>query len=636
MIKDNQHFDAEDEKKEKKDFVENSSENYLEDDIEDDLDDEEYQGEAFSKVKQFLLKNKKTLLIAAGVIALIIIVAVTGVILGRKGSSNNSSASVLSIGQTNSIGTTGGSESATKGENPSVEVIAAEVAKIDDPQDPQAFVDSSSKGSGALVNATDMKNVGNGTSSNGIDVSKFQGKIDWSAVAATGIDFAMIRVGYRTTVSGVIYEDPYAMYNMQKAAEAGIKVGAYFFSSAISNEEVMEEAAWTTNYIAKYSITYPVAFDCEGYNESDSRMKGISSSARTALAVTFLNYISNAGYEPMFYSSKSEIENSNSWDMSRINAVSKVWVAQYPSTPYPSTAKSDYSGSQAIWQYTNKGVVNGINGYVDMNVAYFNYGTVAQAKDTSGVINADNPELGMTFSSTNDQVTAKIETNLRSLPSTGGDIVVTIKSGEFVTRIGIGDKGWSKLSYNGRTVYAVTSLLTNEVPATTAASPESGITFTAASDQVTAKDEVNLRTSPSTSGSLVILIKNGTYLSRTGIGDNGWSRLIYNGQTVYALTSYLTTQTATATVATTATTAPVTTTAASTVTMTFTDVNEQVTAKSETNLRDKPSTDTGVLVVTIKNGTYVKRTGINTTTGWSKLEYNGKIVYAVNSMLVTK
>ena len=95
----------------------------------------------------------------------------------------------------------------------------------------------------------------------GVDVAKYQGIIDWQKVADSGVDFAMIRVGYRTIADGDLREDPSARYNMQEASKAGIKLGVYFFSTAINEEEVKEEAKWVIDYIAKYPITYPVVYD---------------------------------------------------------------------------------------------------------------------------------------------------------------------------------------------------------------------------------------------------------------------------------------------------------------------------------------------------------------------------------------
>ena len=152
---------------------------------------------------------------------------------------------------------------------------------------------------------------------------------------------------------------------------------------------------------------------------------------------------------------------------------------------------------------------------------------------------------GITFQEANEQVTAKIETNLRTEPSSQSSdtVVVTLKNGEWVTRTGIGDNGWSRVEYNGQTLYAITSYLTtdkNYKPTQPVTQPD--VVYTDVKEQVTPKIEVNLRTEASSDkgdATIVALVKNGEVLTRTGIGSNGWSRLEYNGQTVYAVTSLL-------------------------------------------------------------------------------------------------
>ena len=114
---------------------------------------------------------------------------------------------------------------------------------------------------------------------NAIDVSKWQGKIDWKAVKKTGIEVAFIRIGYRGD-NGTIYKDENADYNIQQAQKAGVLVGVYFFSTAISEAEAIEEANWTKAAIKSYSISYPVVYDCEGYKNSGSRMYGLTKEKR--------------------------------------------------------------------------------------------------------------------------------------------------------------------------------------------------------------------------------------------------------------------------------------------------------------------------------------------------------------------
>ena len=134
----------------------------------------------------------------------------------------------------------------------------------------------------------------------GIDVARYQGTIDWNEVAQSGVDFAMIRVGYRGQTDGIIKEDPNGRYNLQEATKAGIKIGAYFFSTAVSEEEAKEEAAWMGEILAKYPITYPVAYDCEGFRETSSRQYAMSKRERTDAALAFLAAIERLGYEGIF------------------------------------------------------------------------------------------------------------------------------------------------------------------------------------------------------------------------------------------------------------------------------------------------------------------------------------------------
>lgn len=387
----------------------------------------------------------------------------------------------------------------------------------------------------------------------GIDVARYQGTIDWSRVGTSSVDFAMIRLGYRSQKDGAIIEDPNARYNMQEAQKHGIKLGAYFFSTAISEEEVLEEANWVIDLISQYSITYPVAYDCEGYSEPDSRQYHMSIEERTDLAMLFLKTIEKAGYEGMFYSSKNEIELDNSWKVSEIEKKYKIWVAQYPEKPYPITDKSSYSGEHHMWQYTTNGTVPGINQNVDMNVAYFGYAGINEPRsDTPPEEVQPDVEAMMNFEEVNETVTAKQETNLRDIPSQDIDsnVMYTLKNGEEATRIAVSTSGWSKIMFNGNVYYAVSSYLTTDLdytaePVYEEETEDDGVEtrFIAVNEKVTAKIEVNLRTLPSVDHpdcKIVTLLKNGTVVTRTGVNEDlGWSRLEFEGQTVYCVSSML-------------------------------------------------------------------------------------------------
>lgn len=199
------------------------------------------------------------------------------------------------------------------------------------------------------------------TSFAGIDVSKFQGNINWYQVKASGIDFAIIRVGYRGYTYGNIVEDPYFDTNIKGALAAGLDVGVYFFSQAVTEEEARAEAAWTKAKIAPYKITYPVVIDTEYV--AGGRANGMNAYNRTAVVKAFCQEVKADGYVPAVYASKSWLEHN--LIMSSLSEYD-VWLARYAAAP-------EYTGSFQIWQYTNKGSVAGINGYVDRNVGFKKY-----------------------------------------------------------------------------------------------------------------------------------------------------------------------------------------------------------------------------------------------------------------------
>lgn len=218
----------------------------------------------------------------------------------------------------------------------------------------------------------------------GIDVSQWNGDIDWKKVKAAGVDFAIIRVALRGYANGRLAIDPYALQNLKGAQDAGIKIGAYFFSTALNEKEAEEEAQYTIDIIKNYNITYPVIYDCEGYEYSYYRTYGLSKKQRTNNAIAFLNYIKKAGYTPMMYGSKSYLENDNKWETSRIDPLFDVWVAQYP---YADASKNQYKSYDAIkgeytsytgdynmWQFSSQGKIAGISTNVDLNIEYYDIG----------------------------------------------------------------------------------------------------------------------------------------------------------------------------------------------------------------------------------------------------------------------
>lgn len=475
----------------------------------------------------------------------------------------------------------------------------------------------------------------------GIDVARYQGTIDWQQVAQSGVQFAMVRLGYRNMSQGEIVEDCNARYNLQEASKAGIALGAYFFSTAVTEEEAVEEAKWAAQILNDYPITYPVAYDCEGFQDPDSRQYSLSKEERTDIALAFLKTIERLGYEGMFYGSKNELQFDTKWETTRIAKRYKIWVAQYPESPYPESPQSSYPDDHHMWQYSMTGSIPGIGQNVDLNIAYFGYDGIEprRAKEEPKEASPD-VEAMMNFTVVEEQVTAKVETNLRNAPSQGEEsqVVYTLQNGEVAQRVAVSADGWSKLIFNGQTVYAVTSYLTTDLGydpnAATQDSDGDGIQtqFSPVSEQVTAKDKVNLRRLPSVEredAAVIGQLSHGDVAQRVGVSDNGWSKLEYNGETCYAVSSYLML----------AGDAPVET--ASTVPETpeiqtqFESISDRVTAKVEVNLRSLPSVDNPdcVVVASIKNGEVVERTGINRDVGWSRVVYNGQTLYCVTRYL---
>lgn len=194
----------------------------------------------------------------------------------------------------------------------------------------------------------------------GIDVSENQGEIDWFQVARDGIDFAVIRVGYRGTSTGGIFLDDYFEENIDSAQYVGLDTGVYFFSQATTVAEAQEEADFVLEKLAGRQLQYPVVYDCEevAAGAGKSRTGGLSRDEMTACAKAFCARVEQAGYTAMVY--------GNSTDLSRYSLSSlssyDIWYAEY-GVPAPSI-KHDFT----IWQYSNNGSVAGINAAVDMNI----------------------------------------------------------------------------------------------------------------------------------------------------------------------------------------------------------------------------------------------------------------------------
>lgn len=201
-----------------------------------------------------------------------------------------------------------------------------------------------------------LNNYKNEKTKIGIDVSKWQGEINWEDVKNSGIEFAILRVGYQKDYDNREYEiDPYFYANIEGAKNAGIPVGLYFYSYAKTIDEAIEQAQWVKDKIKDYDIELPIAFDWESWT-SFNKTK-MSFYKINKIANTFLDTLTNYGYKGMLYSSKNYLETI--WYPTK----HYTWLANY-------TNKTLYEGEYFIWQMCDTGRVNGINGAVDIDIMY--------------------------------------------------------------------------------------------------------------------------------------------------------------------------------------------------------------------------------------------------------------------------
>lgn len=204
----------------------------------------------------------------------------------------------------------------------------------------------------------------NGTetvSGKGIDVSKFQGEIDWKSVKEDGVEYAFIRVGIRGYESGEIVLDESFEDNVKGALKQNIDVGVYFFTQAVNEEEILEEADFVIENLADYPINYPVVIDVEQVESSKARTKDLTAEERTKLIITFCEKIKEAGYTPMIYGNLKTFVLL--LDITQLEAYEK-WYAYY------STDEFYYPYDFSVWQYSDKGKVAGIDADVDLNISF--------------------------------------------------------------------------------------------------------------------------------------------------------------------------------------------------------------------------------------------------------------------------
>ena len=191
----------------------------------------------------------------------------------------------------------------------------------------------------------------------GIDISKHNGTVDWNAVKNAGVEFVILRCGYRGSASGVLVEDEKFRTNIKGATAAGLKVGIYFFSQAVNEMEAVEEASLTLSLIKGHKISYPVYIDVEAAN---GRADGLSAAERTKVVKAFCETVRDSGYTAGVYSNKN-------WFAEKMDTGAfgnyRIWLAQYTESP-------TYTGRYEMWQYSSRGTIPGIKGDVDLNICY--------------------------------------------------------------------------------------------------------------------------------------------------------------------------------------------------------------------------------------------------------------------------
>lgn len=197
----------------------------------------------------------------------------------------------------------------------------------------------------------------------GTDISKYQDYVDFVKLKKAGIQFVMLRVGARGYGSGQIVMDEYFTDNIKRATDAGLDVGVYFFSQAITGEEAVEEANIVLESIKDYKITYPIAFDMEHIENDTARIDNLTKSEKTDITKAFLDTIKNAGYKTIIYGKKEWL--IKEIDMSKLTAYD-VWLAQTEDIP-------DYPYQFTMWQYSTNASIDGIAGYADLNISFIDY-----------------------------------------------------------------------------------------------------------------------------------------------------------------------------------------------------------------------------------------------------------------------
>ena len=198
----------------------------------------------------------------------------------------------------------------------------------------------------------------------GVDASKFQGNIDFKKLKEQGVEFAMLRCGFRSYGNGILNTDSSFDTFAKDAIKNNIKIGAYFFSSAITKQEAIEEADYVLDIIKPYKITYPVVIDFEEISGDSYRQENLTTEELTDIIIAFCDKIEKAGYKPMIYSNLKGFVGR--LDLTRLEKYEK-WFAYYSDTPY-------FPYEFSIWQYTESAKLDGVSGNtIDLNISFKDY-----------------------------------------------------------------------------------------------------------------------------------------------------------------------------------------------------------------------------------------------------------------------
>ncbi len=223
-----------------------------------------------------------------------------------------------------------------------------------------ALEDTAVNGAVEDADGTEMTSVRrDGNAKFGIDVSKWNGEIDWDKVKEAGVEYAIIRLGYRGSSTGALVEDPYFEKNIRGAIASDIPVGVYFFTQAVNEVEAVEEASMAIKLCSDYKLDYPIFIDTEGAG-GNGRADQLGAAERTLVCRAFCSTIKNAGYKAGVYASRNWLNNNLISDKLEQDV---IWLAEYRETPL-------YQGYYQMWQYSSNGKVAGIEGRVDINLSY--------------------------------------------------------------------------------------------------------------------------------------------------------------------------------------------------------------------------------------------------------------------------